>query len=52
MAYLYGTSVAYGIGTGVWIDALAQTSDPGIAVLAPAAFGAAVPIGFYLWDRD
>ncbi|HXX69407.1 MAG TPA: hypothetical protein VEK07_19635 [Polyangiaceae bacterium] len=51
MAFLYGTGVAYGIGTGIWIDALAKESDPGIAVIAPAAFGAAVPIGLYIWDQ-
>ncbi|HSY24966.1 MAG TPA: hypothetical protein VK841_22735 [Polyangiaceae bacterium] len=51
MAFLYGTSAIYGVGTGVWIDSLAGTSDPGIAVLAPVAFGAAVPIGLYLWDQ-
>jgi hypothetical protein len=51
MAFLYGTGIAYGIGTGIWIDALAKESDPGIAFIAPAAFGAAVPIGFYVWDQ-
>lgn len=51
MAFLLGTGVAYGIGTGVWIDALAKETDPGIAVIAPAAFGAAVPIGLYVWDQ-
>ncbi|MDP9150699.1 MAG: hypothetical protein M3O36_12275 [Myxococcota bacterium] len=52
MAYLYGASLAYGIGTGVWIDALGKVSDPGIAFLAPLAFGAAVPIGMYIWDQS
>lgn len=51
MAFLYGTSAIYGVGTGVWIDSLAGTSDPGIAILAPVALGAAVPIGLYLWDQ-
>jgi hypothetical protein len=50
MLYLYGTGVAYGVGTGIWIDALTKTSDPGIAFIPPVAFGAAVPIGIYLWD--
>jgi hypothetical protein len=50
MSYLYWTSALYGIGLGVWIDSLAKTGDPGIAVIAPAAFGAAVPVGFYVWD--
>jgi hypothetical protein len=51
MAFLYVTSAAYGVGTGIWIDSLAKTSDPGIAVIAPAAFGAAVPVGLYFWDQ-
>lgn len=51
MAFLYGTSALYGVGSGVWIDSLAGTSDPGIAILAPVAVGAAVPIGLYLWDQ-
>jgi hypothetical protein len=50
MTFLYGTSLAYGIGSGVWIDALAQETDPGIAVIAPAALGAGVPLGLYAWD--
>jgi hypothetical protein len=50
MAFLYGTGIAYGVGTGIWIDALAKESDPAIAFVAPAALGAAVPIGLYLWD--
>jgi hypothetical protein len=50
MAFLYGTGIAYGVGSGIWIDALARESDPAIAFVAPAALGAAVPIGFYLWD--
>jgi hypothetical protein len=50
MAFLYGTGIAYGIGAGVWIDSLAKESDPGIAVIAPAALGAAVPIALYAWD--
>ncbi len=51
MIYLLGTSAAYGIGTGVWIDALAETKDPGIAVVAPITIGAAVPVGLFLWDN-
>ena len=43
MAYLYGVSFAYGVGTGIWIDSLARESDPGIAFIAPLLFGAAVP---------
>jgi hypothetical protein len=52
MAYLYGVGFAYGVGTGVWIDSLAKVSDPGIAFIAPALLGAAVPIGVYAWDYN
>jgi hypothetical protein len=52
MAYLYGTSIAYGAGTGIWLDALAGVSDPGIAIIAPALIGIAAPIGVYVWDAN
>jgi hypothetical protein len=52
MAYLYGVGVAYGVGTGIWIDSLAHIDDPGLALIAPLALGAAVPIGFYAWDYN
>jgi hypothetical protein len=51
MVVLYGTSVAYGIGTGIWIDGVAGVSDPGPAFIAPILFGAAVPVGLYFTDR-
>jgi hypothetical protein len=51
MAYLYGAGIAYGVGSGIWIDALGKITDPGIAFIPPVALGAAVPIGFYLWDQ-
>ena len=50
MAYLYGVGLAYGVGTGIWVDALGKVSDPGLAVIAPLLFGAAVPVGIYAWD--
>jgi hypothetical protein len=52
MAYLYGVSIAYGVGTGVWIDALANVSDPGIGIIAPLLLGAAMPVGVYVWDAN
>jgi hypothetical protein len=52
MLYLYGVGIAYGIGTGIWIDAIAKIDDPGIAFIPPVAIGAAIPIGFYLWDQN
>jgi hypothetical protein len=50
MGYLYGVGAAYGFGTGIWIDSLANVSDPGIWLVAPLVFGAAVPVGTYFWD--
>ncbi|WP_205633826.1 hypothetical protein [Labilithrix luteola] len=50
MTALYITSGLYGIGTGVWLDALFKIDDPGFAVIMPVAFGAGVPIGMYFWD--
>ncbi len=52
MAFLYATSVAWGLGTGVWIDGLANVHDPGVAVIAPAVFIAAAPIAIYLFDSN
>jgi hypothetical protein len=52
MAYLYGISAVYGVGTGIWVDSLAGISDPGLAVIAPLALGAAVPVGLYAWDYN
>jgi len=50
MPFLYGTSILYGVGTGIWLDALVKLSDPGPAILAPLVLGAAAPIGVYFWD--
>jgi hypothetical protein len=52
MVYLYVVSSLYGIGTGIWIDALAKVKDPGVAVIAPIALGAAAPIGVWAWDTQ
>ena len=51
MAFLYGVGIAYGVGSGAWIDAIGKIDDPGIAFIPPVALGAAVPIGLYLWDQ-
>src|SRR5581483_4989775 len=50
MVYLYGTGLAYGVGTGIWIDVLAHSSDPAVGTIAPILFDAGVPLGFFLWD--
>ncbi len=52
MAFLFGVGIAYGIGSGVWIDSVGRITDPGIAFIPPLALGAAVPIGLYLWDQS
>ncbi len=52
MVYLYGIGAAYGVGTGIWLDALGHVSDPGLALIAPLALGAAAPIAFYAWDYN
>ncbi len=52
MLFLYGTSIGYGIGTGIWIDALANVKDPGVAIIAPIGFGAAMPVGVYFLDQN
>lgn len=57
MIYLYGTGLAFGIGTGIWLDVLATPTapgskgiDPAVATIAPILFGAGVPLGLFLWD--
>ena len=51
MAYLYGTSAAWGIGTGIWIDAEAGIDDPGLMLILPVVIGAAAPVGVFMIDR-
>jgi hypothetical protein len=50
MTPLYVTTALWGVGTGIWIDALAGVKDPGVAIIAPLAFGAAAPIGAFILD--
>jgi hypothetical protein len=52
MTFLYITSVGYGVGSGIWIDALAKITDPGFAFITPVVLGAAMPIGVYFWDDN
>jgi len=51
IGFLYATAAAYGIGTGIWVNEEAKVRDPGIYVIAPAAFGAAFPLTVFLIDR-
>lgn len=51
MGYLYGASIAWGVTTGIWIDLEAETENPGLALIAPALFGAAAPTAMFFLDR-
>src|SRR5262249_52869635 len=51
MAVLYGASVGYGVGTGIWIDALGKGTDPGSARIAPLTRRASPPLAVYFWDN-
>ena len=48
---LYGLSVGYGVGVGVWLDAELKIDDPGLVFLPPAILGVAAPVGVFLLDR-
>lgn len=48
---LYGVSVAYGVGMGVWISTEAGFDDPAIFLIPPAVLGVAAPVGVYFLDR-
>lgn len=48
---LYGVSIAYGAGLGIWLDAEANVKDPGVALIMPAVLGVAAPVGVYFLDQ-
>jgi hypothetical protein len=50
IGYLYGTSIAWGVGTGVWIDFEAEIEEPGFAVIPPLLLGVAAPVGVFIAD--
>lgn len=50
IAALYGVSIAYGVGLGIWIDAEIGVKDPAVALITPAVLGIAAPIGVYVAD--
>ncbi len=52
MLVLYGAAAGYGLTTGIWVDSLAKITDPGLAVIAPLAFGVAMPVGAFLLDNN
>ena len=51
MGYLYGTAVAWGVGTGIWLDAEAGIDDPGLQLIPPLLIGGAAPVAVFLVDR-
>jgi hypothetical protein len=52
MVYLYGVGIAYGVGTGIWIDSITHINDPGLEFIPPLALAAAIPVGTYIWDLN
>jgi hypothetical protein len=55
ITFLYITAAAYGVGTGIWIDAEATkpggSVNPGLVMIAPILLGAAMPLGVWALDR-
>lgn len=51
MGALYGTSVLYGVGLGVWIGAELEIDDPATFLIFPAVLGVAAPAGVYALDQ-
>lgn len=51
MNVLYGTSIAYGVGMGIWVSTEAGFDDPAIFLIPPAILGVAAPVGAYFFDR-
>ncbi|MDF3067577.1 MAG: uncharacterized protein K0R38_3178 [Polyangiaceae bacterium] len=51
MGTLYGVSVAYGAGMGIWISTEVGFDDPALFLIPPALLGVAAPIGVYFFDR-
>jgi hypothetical protein len=51
MSGLYATSVAYGVGVGIWASTEMKLKDPGIFLIAPITLGLAAPIGAWALDN-
>jgi hypothetical protein len=51
VGYLYVTAGAYGVGTGIWIDAMAGIDDPGLRLIMPGVLGVAAPVGVFVLDQ-
>ena len=48
---LYATSIGYGVGLGIWLDAETGIEDPGLRLIPPAILGLAAPIGVWYLDQ-
>lgn len=51
VAGLYGASVGYGLGFGIWLSAEFGLKDPGVVLIPPAIFGVAAPVTMRLLNR-
>jgi hypothetical protein len=51
VGYLYVTAGAYGVGTGIFLDAIFEIEDPGLRFILPGVFGVAAPVGVYVLDQ-
>jgi hypothetical protein len=51
VGYLYVTAAAWGVGTGIWIDAEADIRDPGLSLIFPGILGVAAPVGVFALDQ-
>ena len=56
IGFLYATAAAWGVGTGIWIDAEISAAtkkdiDPAAAIIAPAILGVGAPLGVFAADR-
>ena len=50
MGALYGVSVMYGVGLGIWVGAELGIDDPATFLIFPAVLGVAAPAGVYAMD--
>jgi hypothetical protein len=48
---LYAAATAYGVGTGVWLDAELGIKDPGLRFIAPIVGGVGGPVGVFFLDQ-
>jgi hypothetical protein len=51
IGYLYVTATAYGVGTGIWLDAEIPIEDPGLRFIPPVLLGAVAPLVVFLADH-